>query len=717
MNEESREHPSVSFEEAREQVLARIPGMLEAGGRLWIGGRPGAGKSRLLGRLAEETSAAVVDCRGKSAEQVAHDVAIALGTSAPYTFDDGLYSAVQRVDAGRVVVLVNAQWAGQLRTSVEANRVARQIAAGLPRATRYGVGLAVLIEWSGADDLAARYGDASVILAGGSDAHGPSSLSANNDDQGAVSALSLAELPEDTFATWELLCEAGGTPRSRALLRELADRLPDLLQVTEGDGRQGDARVSFRRESDARQWRAEVPQEQALAFHSSAIRLLSSAPELSSYAASALPAHAAAVDALEELVSHPSVLAQLSPEAVFEALSAAYYGRPIAPSSRCASLHYLLERGISPCSQEEWVAILHHLAIGTGDTDTATALTQQGMTLPWQTRWMQGVPAGMYDTDLPVRRPEIMKLRLEHDAEAIDQGVVVCTSYSGAETTWRVADGAPTSPPSPPNGQRVVIPALYQSDAGWPYPDGPAAAALIPRMDSSVRHGLRKDGLAVLGGADGVFAVSVNPEAIARQPRTLMKRMLRPVTRIAARPTPPQAFAPTRQWLEASLGEGCVRPLTEDQLPDGLSHAPTRRFLTTVGLPAVSGFLELETTDLAVSGLETYGREPEEWDTELPEDVPLYQLGEWQSAQLLLDGASGQVLQDGASGLYEPLAASSLQQFVAMVRLYHWWFTSDWTIEDVKPELREWLRAIDEDAIDSEAWQRVFSDETFADRL
>ncbi|MGW0149897.1 SUKH-4 family immunity protein [Streptomyces sp. NPDC003333] len=42
--------------------------------------------------------------------------------------------------------------------------------------------------------------------------------------------------------------------------------------------------------------------------------------------------------------------------------------------------------------------------------------------------------------------------------------------------------------------------------------------------------------------------------------------------------------------------------VTEDQLPAGLTHEPTRRFLTNTGFPAVNDFLSLNTHNLAGTG-------------------------------------------------------------------------------------------------------------------
>ncbi|MGP2440135.1 hypothetical protein [Streptomyces sp. JW3] len=52
-----------------------------------------------------------------------------------------------------------------------------------------------------------------------------------------------------------------------------------------------------------------------------------------------------------------------------------------------------------------------------------------------------------------------------------------------------------------------------------------------------------------------------------------------------------------------------------------------------------------------------------------------------------------------------------------MVRLYYWWFASDWPIEDTETDLRAWLARIDADAYATQGWQRVLEDHNFTDRV
>ena len=182
-------------------------------------------------------------------------------------------------------------------------------------------------------------------------------------------------------------------------------------------------------------------------------------------------------------------------------------------------------------------------------------------------------------------------------------------------------------------------------------------------------------------------------------------------TTLAPADLPAAASAPTTEWLTDLWGPAAVKRFSQEALPSAISDAGAREFLTSVGFPCVTGFLELDTTGLADTGLRPVA-EPTE------EDSAYYSLGWWQGARLLLDGRDGRVLQDDdSSGIEDAPAGSSLSQFVAMVRLYYWWFASDWSIEDTESDVRHWLDLIDPAAYRTQGWQRVFEDYNFADRV
>ncbi|GAA4807775.1 hypothetical protein [Streptomyces ziwulingensis] len=95
---------------------------------LWTGGGEGAGKTGLFREIAERRSDALhLDCAGLHSEEVARELTDALGVAAPGTYDADFSKVVTGVTAGPVVLLVNTQWAGSLRTTREPERAIEQV--------------------------------------------------------------------------------------------------------------------------------------------------------------------------------------------------------------------------------------------------------------------------------------------------------------------------------------------------------------------------------------------------------------------------------------------------------------------------------------------------------------------------------------------------------------------------------------------------------------
>ncbi|MCZ9336478.1 SUKH-4 family immunity protein, partial [Streptomyces sp. TRM76130] len=78
--------------------------------------------------------------------------------------------------------------------------------------------------------------------------------------------------------------------------------------------------------------------------------------------------------------------------------------------------------------------------------------------------------------------------------------------------------------------------------------------------------------------------------------------------------------------------------------PAGLTHEPTRRFLTEVGFPSVAGFYSLDTHNLLTTGLAEYVGDYSGNGVTPVRDGPFYELGAWIGGVLLLDGHTGRVL-------------------------------------------------------------------------
>lgn len=100
----------------------------------------------------------------------------------------------------------------------------------------------------------------------------------------------------------------------------------------------------------------------------------------------------------------------------------------------------------------------------------------------------------------------------------------------------------------------------------------------------------------------------------------------------------------TRDLVDA-FGDGEVRRFDDGDLPAGVSHAGTRRFLTAVGVPTdlKSGFLSLSRFDPLP---ETHARKAAagHWTWDLPDGADRwYVLGGFFGGDVALDGATGKV--------------------------------------------------------------------------
>ncbi|MBT2511949.1 SUKH-4 family immunity protein [Streptomyces sp. ISL-98] len=709
----------VRVELAMSRALRWIDRPRDASAWLWIGGRADSGRTALLREVvARHPAAAHVDCAGRSAEEVARNVASALGVPATDAFKGNFTAVVRQISDDPVVVLANTQWAGRLRTSREPERVLDQVARVLVKNHRRGLRMRLLVEVDDAPGSAAELGGRHLTLQGGFE-NMPAFPEPEEESvlPFALRALSLAEHRFVPLPVWSLLCSALGrdVPESRleGLLGDSA--AGDWLRRSHDEA--GATLVSFRQEAAARRLRTEMPAEEARSCHARALTALSAtdAPEATRwYADRALAGHAAAADRFAEFLADTAAVVRVGHESLFEAFEAAFHGRPVPQGSAGAHIHYLARRGVRPSSQGEWLALLHLSLMQAGPKGEAAAdrlLSAAGpVALPWQTLWAYGVGAGAFSTDTLVRRPIVRTLRIVHTPAG---DLVTARTRHDHIGTWDLATGAPQAEPDEAADVSGTTHA-DQGPRGW-RPAGAADGEVdLPRMPEYVRRGVRSGSRIALASTDGVCAVEINHSAAREATPGLLKRLVGTDTRLAPADLPAAALGPTTEWLTSVWGPAAVRRFPQGTLPPDISDTGTRAFLSAVGLPCVTGFLELDTTGLEDAGLRSIagpvgnlaGRE-----------APYFSLGSWQGARLLLDGHDGSVLQDGSSGIDDSLAGSSLGQFVAMVRLYYWWFASDWSVEDMESDVRRWLSQIDPEAFQTQCWQRVFDDFNFDDRV
>lgn len=709
----------VTAELALNRALRWIDRPRDTGAWLWIGGRAGSGRTALLHDVvARHLAAAHVDCAGRSAEEVARDVATALGIAATDSFKGDFAAVAGRISDDPVVVLTNTQWAGRLRTSRETERVLDQVARGLIKHHRRGLRMRLLVEVDDAPGMAAELGGRHLTLQGGFE--GMPALAEPDQDAAWSSALRALALAEHRFvpmSVWSLLCSALGRDVPESRLESLLGDAAAGNWIRRTDDGAGAPLVSFEQEAVARQLRTELSAEEARSCHANAVTALSAADASEAtrwYAGHALAGHAAASGRFDAFLEDVTALARVGHESLFEAFEAAFHELPIAQGSAGARLHYLVRRGVRPSSQGEWLALLHLTLMQAGPTEEAAAdrlLTAAGaVALPWRTLWAEGVGAGMFSTDALVRRPLVRTLHIVH---APNGDLVTARRRHDHIGTWDLVTGVPRPEPSEPADSSGTTKA-DQGPQGW-RPAGAADGEVdLPRMPEYIRRGVRSRRRIALASTDGVCVVEINRSTGQTTAPGVLKCLLTTDTKLAPADLPAAALTPTTDWLTDVWGPAAVKRFPQETLPTALSDIGARAFLSAVGFPCVTGFLELDTTGLADTGLrpvaETFGKPAEAESAYFP-------LGSWQGARLLLDGRDGSVLQDGSSGIDDSLAGSSLGQFVAMVRLYYWWFASDWSIEDTETDVRRWLNRIDPQAFRTQSWQRVFEDYNFDDRV
>jgi hypothetical protein len=342
-----------------------------------------SGKTAYLRAVRDRwPSATLIDCRGMSADAVA----------------TRMREECRAAPAGRpcVLLLSNVQYAGEVLTSTEPARVAENLAPGFRRFE--GREVWVMAEYD--PDLVdvPRITEYEVTLSA------PTAAGRAAEEEPAAArrlgALAAAELRQVPVPVWQLLSSASGVPTTARALLSFAEQQSDVLVVNEGR-----SSVAFRSEALLRAWRRRQPWDSVA--QSRAVEALVSVTAdgrpglwsqqgpVGAYAAHALPLHAALAGALPRLLDDGRLLAQCSAAALREALAIALPdGVPYA--SVAAMLHYLEVQGISPSSQGEWVAWLHHAALSAGRAELAEQLLASGVALPWRTTWTHWRPPGVF---------------------------------------------------------------------------------------------------------------------------------------------------------------------------------------------------------------------------------------------------------------------------------------------------------------------------------
>ncbi|WP_310723674.1 SUKH-4 family immunity protein [Streptomyces sp. N2A] len=672
----------------------------------------------LRGRV---TGAVFVDCLHLTAEEVAVRVLIGLGVAPEDARKrrPSLWGAQGLISRDAVVLLANAQWAGPTTTSTEPERVLRGVAERLGEEDRRC--LRIVVEGDGEQVRIPPRRNVSEILVGGSaETEGNLTRQAASSVMGerAVQVLAAAETPRLSLSAWVALCNALDCPASEGELRPLVAQYPEHLSVeaeTEGDGG-GAARVTFT--SQITRWGARAAARLAAADHQRLFRLLTAQDRpsaLDSYAAHAVPLHAALGGVMEELLGDGEMLASVDRYGLLQGLAAAWPGG-VPQGTLATDIHYLETQRVDPVSHGEWVSWLHWAAVSRGRHDVAEGLVRADAGMPWRSIWSRHRPFGVFGPVVgEVGRVDQVRVQRRSGAPvAVMRRVVEYDDMGGplneqyVESCFALDDGVEVDAKAvvriPYNQEPPELPE-FQADAGLPPPRTPGDYRAIKPAGP---------GRWVVGGQGGLYALEVVDAAGPAIGRWRDGPLLGPVTRSATWQCPQEALSdggPSRAWLERMFGGGSCRRLSENELPDGLHNASAREFLSVVGMPYLTAQIPFVTTlALDEEGLQEY-----EWPDDAPEpeaEGPFYRLGSWMGAVVVLDGAGGAVLQNGESGYSSVLLANSLQQFFTLLRLYCEYRTS-WLptvaeVLDARWSLREWAEEIDPATETGDHWDEVF---------
>ncbi|POX44865.1 hypothetical protein C3488_31475 [Streptomyces sp. Ru72] len=625
--------------------------------------------------------------------------------------------------AHSLVLVSNTQWAGRNRSTTEPRHTAEHLAGNLGLDyKKTGVRFVIEVD-SEVHDLSPRNRSPLTVDSRPAITRAPfGSLPVR--ERTATLALSLAEPRRIRWEEWSALCSLLGSEFDHSELQSIAEE-SEYISI-DGDG---DLPVSFTHESDARRLRKnEVSPEEFRAFHNAVFDLLSAPGDedpLGDYLARALPAHAAVAGRFEELLAAPSLFVKCNHTALIEALPVAFPDG-IPAGSLAADLHYLDALGVTPSSDGEWVSLLHLLAVSQGDEERANALAEHGGPLPWKTVWSHWRAPGRLRSN-PPRSVTVDQLHA-----GLAHSTVTGLTRGGGRQVWDAATGQlleegkrSDADEATPGG--TVQTAAWRAEPSW------NLARLTLAGDPSTTRQVQAPtvgdvvcvgDLVILGGKRGIYAIEPDLRHSDSAPLRALPAV-GPRGKITPRPFDEAACRPTRARVREIFGVDTVPTLTEDRLPAGLTHEPTRRFLTEVGLPAVSDFYSLRLHNLLATDLAEHQWEgPRDFATPVG-DGPFYELGTWIGGDLLLDGPTGRVLRQTRPGAVddsspgEPLAGSSLASFVAMVCLQREYMLAYRTSggldgEDLLAELTAWLSVLDPAAAATQNWGHVLDEENFS---
>ncbi|WP_192806229.1 SUKH-4 family immunity protein [Streptomyces sp. SS1-1] len=652
---------------------------------LAIRGPAGAGKTGLLRALAERLPNAVyVDCQGLHAADIARHLLEAWGIAHKRL---SLPDAARSIQQDGIALLANVHWADSLVTSNEPSRITQDMVGHFRRSARPTIRF--VIEREADQPWVLLPSDNELVLQPPADAQADGEeLHRLLNAHPALWALAASELRVTPLAALTDLCSILGIESSAAHgLVGAAERLPNLL-VTSAD-ETGEITVAFHAESLRHRIRQLRPVDHGTivtaltpSLRRRATDVVNVPGAVQHYAARTLGVHVVQAGRLDEVLSDGSALAHLTPTGLLRALAVRWPGG-IPQGGIAMDVHYLEELGLASVPHEEWASWLHHCALSRGEERLAEDIVREvGNRMPWRTTWSNCRPFGMFG-----RFGKSNVGALGHPSTGGTEERVRAALTEGS----REAAGPESRPP-----------VRHIFDRG--------------RDDISLFEFQRLPcGDWLLDGASGLFVIEAGLDTQQRpRPSPLAEPFIEePITQAAVWECPAPALAPdapSREWLEATFGHGTCRTLREDELPTGLVHADSRRFLTRTGLPFRPHHLPfMSTIDAAATGLVTT---PWSGYTTSPEAPgPFFHLGQWTGGDVFLDGRAGAVVQDGSTGYDEVVVAGSLRTFLILLRLCHEFLVSDFATnnerEDALEGLQEWAKTIDPATEESPIWEEA----------
>ncbi|MFJ6749848.1 SUKH-4 family immunity protein [Streptomyces sp. NPDC091266] len=690
-------------------------------------GAPDSGRSEVLAQVRDaEPDVYWVDATDLTAEDILEQLVTEAGEDLDSLWRRAEWDeALEDADFGdRLIVVCNAHRAGRTRTSAQPGRVVGDLVSELS----VKIDAKVVVEadpgehWL-RDRLALRIApEAPPESSAGAAAAGTESRNP------AVTALALAEVRKVPLAIWVELARGFGLPQmDEDTLAALAADVPATLEVADG-------LVSFRDERVAEALRRSVDPSRGRATHLHLVRHLLSWSTTSRhprgwaqsgatgrYAALGLAMHAVQAGTFDEVQRNGSVVAHLDQVALLDAANCTG-DTLIDAESPAGDAAHLWMSGVDSLEQSEWAAWLHLMSTARGDTHTASAMEDSGISLPWKVRWLNWRPPG------GTRASDIAPGPQSRPGEVTWEGRNAVSGQGTWDKRFRVWDAATGALLAGPWSEEV--PAAGQAEDLWPL--GRDNGLTQPLVRLTVEDGMDpsfvggtvpvSDGTLVLVyGMGGLFAIDPADPAHFTGPRQTFGEPLLAAFGDTNGMVPDGWDTPRRDVLEALFGARAVRRVHDEELPAALTAPDARHILTEVGLPAITSTeteiiaVDEGLTALSVAELpsrEILGLEP-------GTEPAFYRVGRWAGEVIALEGATGTVYTlSGTSGGDEgaTLVATGLGRFVAMLQHYIFALcaltmaSSAGERDRIRRTVISTLEDIDESATASGAWTTAFHD-------